>query len=514
MIEKIKTAGLGDKIRARPNLGRELNVIFSDTAFTARVAFNLKGAILAFGFFIYFFVQNGTLGLFPEKWYIYYRSIRLSDLVQYMLIIYSFIKIKEYSDLFKSRSLLLPKIFLVYIIFEFFWSAINYHFDVIEYFFRLKGLWSSFLIFPFLLLLKRNGLIYLIKLIFPFAVLSNILYIMTAVTGVAFLPDVSIYVLKLPFEITVYRVYGGTFYGEMYMLGFIYFWITKKFKFYQVFLVILFLIPHILSFGRSSWVTITFTIFLIFILGAYYKKNYKNIIRQTVILAIFFVSLIIVFSRFYPDAPYMADALKERLFQGGEDITYSEGTYDTRVHFQTNSLLKLWQQSNVLVGVGMHPFWIVRPENYEEQVWYNALCDVTWPAVLAAYGLVGLFIAVCFQFYFIFVASKMMLKVKEVDMNTYFLTTCLCSFYFSTFITYSYNLINTGLWGFYTSNIAIAFFVYIYEKNRKKIKDDENNREENQTEFIKMNGALKKIRNNRFYLNSDFKYKNNGQNKW
>jgi len=510
MIEKIKTAGLGDKIRTKPSLGKELNLIFSDSAFTGRVAFNLKGAVLAFGFFLYFFVQNGTLGLFPEKWYIYYRSIRLSDLVQYTLIIYSFIKVKEYSDLFTSRSLLLPKIFLGYIVFEFFLSALNYHFDIIEYFFRLKGLWSSFLIFPFLLLLKRNGLLYLIKMIFPFAVLSNVLYIMTALTGVAFLPDVSIYILKLPFDMTVYRVYGGTFYGEMFLIGFIYFWITKKFKFYQVFFVILFLIPHILAFGRSSWFTIAFTISIIFAIGVYYKKNYKNVLRQIAVISIFLLSLFIIFTNFFPDSNYLADALKERVFQGEEDITYNEGTYDTRVHFQTNSLIRLWLQSNIFVGVGMHPMWVVRPENYEEQVWYNAFCDVTWPAVLAAYGLIGLAIALCYQVYFIYLAAKMVLKMKEFDINTYLLTTSLCGFIFSTFITYSYNLITTGLWGFYSTNFAIAFFVYFYEKFRiEKIKD-EIKQEINQTEFIKMNGTIKKIRNKRFHANQLFDYKKNG----
>src|SRR5207253_2042387 len=122
-----------------------------------------------------------------------------------------------------------------------------------EYAFRLKGLWSSFLVFPFLLLYKRNGLGFFIKILFPVAIISNVLYILTALTGIAFLPDITIISQRLPGEIVVYRVYGGTFFGEMFFLGFVYMWITRKFRFWQLFLVLLFLLPHILAFGRAAW---------------------------------------------------------------------------------------------------------------------------------------------------------------------------------------------------------------------------------------------------------------------
>lgn len=502
MIEKIKSPGLNEKKFYQNNLGKDLKTIFSESALSGKIAFNMRGAILAFGFFLYFFVQNGTMGLFPEKWYTYYRSIRLSDLILYVLIIYSFIRIKEYSDLFKSKILLLPKIFLGYLIFEFFWSALSYHFNVIEYFFRLKGIWASFLIFPFLLLLKRGGLPYLIKLIFPFAVLSNVLYIMTAVTGVAFLPDVSIYTLKLPFDLTVYRVYGGTFYGETFLIGFLYFWIMKKFRFYQLFFVILFLIPHLLAFGRTTWVAIVFSVTLMFILGIYYKKNYGNFFRQVVIMTVSLITIVLAFMYFIPDSAHFIDALQERVFQGQEDITYNEGTYDTRVHFQTNSLIKLWSQSNILVGVGMHPMWVVRPENYEEQVWYNAFCDVTWPGVLAAYGLIGLLISLIFQFYYMFKASRYVLKPPEINLYSFFLTASLCSFIFTTFVTYSYNFISTTLWGYYSANFSIAILVYIYDKYRDSAKNNKENTQDNkQTEYIYFNGATKKIKNFRFNPN-------------
>jgi hypothetical protein len=45
---------------------------------------------------------------------------------------------------------------------------------------------------------------------------------MSAVTGIAFLPDIGIAEQNLPGGLKVFRVYGGTFYGELFFLGFIY----------------------------------------------------------------------------------------------------------------------------------------------------------------------------------------------------------------------------------------------------------------------------------------------------
>src|SRR5207249_1672205 len=161
----------------------------------------------------------------------------------YSLIIFSLFRIKEYKAIFKSRAFLITKILLLYLLFEFFYSCIQYDVNPVEHFFRLKGIWSSFLVFPFLLLFQRNGLPFLIKLIMPVAIISNLLYILSALTGIPFLPDISISLQFITADIQVFRVYGGTFFGETFFLGFIYLWITKKFRVYQLFLTILFIIP-------------------------------------------------------------------------------------------------------------------------------------------------------------------------------------------------------------------------------------------------------------------------------
>ena len=418
---------------------------------------------------MYYFIEIGTLGLIPEKFYMVYRNVRISDLILYSLVIYSFIKINEYKDLFKSKSLLLPKIFLIYLLFEFAISAIRYNFNPIEYFFRLKGVWTSFLIFPFLLLIKRNGFSFLIKLVFPIAIISNILYILSALTGIPFLPDVSIMKQQLPGDIEVFRVFGGTFYGELFFLGFVYFWITKKFKLGQLFLGILFIIPHILSFGRRGWVELIFTILLMIALNSLNKRDFKVLFRQGLLIIMLAVTLSVTFILIIPESDYYIDAVKARIFQGQQDVKYDEGTYGTRVILQNSSLVSLWLQNDIILGIGMHPMWVVRPESKEEMIYYSAFCDVGWPAVLSAYGLLGFLIALAIQVYYTILSFKLLKRTKEISVYTLFLTFLLAKLLFDSVITFSYVFLSTGLWGFFLSmNIYIPILVYSYEKQRRE----------------------------------------------
>ena len=77
---------------------------YSETVKSRELYLSSRAWFLAFAIFVYHFVQSGTLGIFPEKWYLYYRSIRLSDLLLYALVIYSFINIKEYIELLSSMT--------------------------------------------------------------------------------------------------------------------------------------------------------------------------------------------------------------------------------------------------------------------------------------------------------------------------------------------------------------------------------------------------------------------------
>jgi len=182
------------------------SVLYSENFYKEELVLNLRARMLAICIFLYYFIENGTMGLVPQKFYMVYRSVRLSDMLLYGMILYSFFYWREYRDLLKSRSFLVVKIFLAYLVFEFVISAFRYGFSPLEYFFRLKGVWTSFLVFPYLLLHKRKGFTFLIKLFFPLAIISNLLYVLTALTGIPFLPDVSIIVQQLPGDIQVYRV--------------------------------------------------------------------------------------------------------------------------------------------------------------------------------------------------------------------------------------------------------------------------------------------------------------------
>ena len=51
--------------------------------------------ILAWGIFLIFFIENGTLGLIPKDFYFVYRNMRISDFLLYGLTIYSFYDAKD-----------------------------------------------------------------------------------------------------------------------------------------------------------------------------------------------------------------------------------------------------------------------------------------------------------------------------------------------------------------------------------------------------------------------------------
>lgn len=422
----------------------------------------LNAKLLAWGIFLIFFIENGTLGLIPKQFYFVYRNMRVSDFLLYALTAYSLFNVKEFSKYYHSRALLLPKILLVYFLFQFVVSSMMYDYNFIELFFRLKGIWMCFLIFPFLLLIKRRALGYLVKIMLPVAIVSNFLYILSAITGIAFLPDIGISEQNLPGGLKVFRVYGGTFYGELFFLGFIYQWMTKKFRVYQLFLAILFIIPHILAFGRSAWVYFLLTIFIMIVWYSLKKKELKLAVRQIVLMTLLIGGLFYSFTRFVPQSDYLFEAIEARVEQGQEDIKYKEGTFGTRIA-NIEALLSLWQNSNIFIGIGMHPLWVVRPETVEENIYAWGFSDVGWASVLTAYGLIGFILAVLFQIYYIILCLKVMKNAVYNDLLVFFVLVFLSRLFFDTVVNYAYSGLSVGLWGFWSITFYIAALVYKHE---------------------------------------------------
>lgn len=423
---------------------------------------------LAWGIFLFFFIENGTLGLLPRQFYFIYRNVRISDLILYFLIFYSFYCSSEYIELLKNRALLIIYILLIYLIFQFLISVITYNQNFIEYFFRLKAVWESFLIFPFLLLLKRNGLEYLIKLILPVAIVSNIFYILSAITGIAFLPETFVYKQELPGGLEIYRVYGGTFFGEIYFLGFIYWGIAKKFKFYQILFIVLFATPQILALGRSAWVFFSFTILILIIWNTFQKKDFKTLIKQVFIFGIILVALGYTFTKILPNSEDLLESLQVRVLQGQEDVKYQEGTYGSRLT-NVSTLVEYWLQGNIAFGVGMHPFWVIYPQTAEEGILYWGFCDLNWAPVLVAYGLVGFLIYSLFQIYYIYLTFKTVKNSREFDIYTFLVLMLLCSLLFSSFINYSYVLFTLFIFGIpYIIGFYIAALIYKCETMIRK----------------------------------------------
>ena len=54
---------------------------YNESRYAENVSINLRGRVLAFTIFLYYFIENGTLGLIPPKYYMLYRNIRISDFI-------------------------------------------------------------------------------------------------------------------------------------------------------------------------------------------------------------------------------------------------------------------------------------------------------------------------------------------------------------------------------------------------------------------------------------------------
>jgi hypothetical protein len=181
------------------------------------------------------------------------------------------------------------------------------------------------------------------------------------------------------------------------------------------------------------------------------------------------ISISYAFIKFIPESDFYLDALNARVFQGQEDVKHDEGTYGTRVIMQNNALVYLWMNSDIFLGIGFHPMWVLGPESREEAIIYGAFCDVAWPSVLAAYGAVGFLITLIIQFYYMFLAFKIIRHSPQVNLYTYIILLLFTKLVFDSTIGFSYVFISTGLWGFFTGlNIYVPVLVYMYEDYKKR----------------------------------------------
>lgn len=446
------------KVRHRPrqNPNQSFGEILKDNKLLP-----INAKFLAWGIFLIFFIENGTLGLLPKEFYFVYRNIRVSDFLLYGLTLYALFNVREFAELYKSKDIILVKILILYLIIQFVSSTILYQQNLLEYFFRLKGVWMSLLIFPYLLLLKRNALPFLIRLILPVAIVSNILYILSALTGVAFLPNIDVVKSTLPGGLKVYRVFGGTFYGELFFLGYIYLWITGKFKVHQVFLAILFITPHILAFGRSAWLFFAFTIFVLLVWNSMKNQGVKVILKQAAIVIIFGIIFIYVFLKFIPESDSVTEAISARVEQGQDDFQFKEGTYGTRLA-NIDALLGLWQRSSILFGIGMHPMWVIKPMTVEENIYAWGFSDVRWASILAAYGIIGFILAILFQVYYTYKSIFVLRKSDNNSIYTLFILVLLATLLFDSTFNYAYNLFTLRLWGL-SDSFAMFLAVLTYK---------------------------------------------------
>ena len=406
----------------------------------------LQVKFLAWSIFLIYFIESGTLGLVPRSYYFVYRSIRVSDFIMYFLIAYSLFNIKSYAEMYRSNILIVLKALTLYLTFQFIVSVILYEQNFLEYFFRLEIFWESFMIFPFLFLIYKKGLPYLIRLMLPVSVVSNILYITSYILGIALMPEINIVKQDIPGGFQLNRIFGGTFYGEIFFLGFIFQWMTDKVRLYQLVLALIFITPHILALGRSAWVYLLFSVIVVFVYNFLKQKSFKTLVKPIIILSFFTVILVYVFATYFPQSDYLSEAIGARVEQGQENIENKTGTFGTRLE-SNSKLIELWLKSNFFFGIGMHPMIVIIPETYEEARYVWGFSDVRWSSLLAAYGLIGFLFAVLFQIYYGYKSIKVLMKSRSHSIYAFLTLFLLIGMLFDTLINYSYNLVSVRLWG-------------------------------------------------------------------
>ena len=188
----------------------------------------------------------------------------------------------------------------------------------------------------------------------------------------------------------------------------------------------------------------------------------KVAFRQIALMVVLLVSLIYVFIKFVPRSDYLTEAIQARIEQGEEDVQHGEGTYGTRLA-STNMLIQLWMNNNILFGVGMHPLWVIGPVTVEEGLYAWGFSDVAWASVLAAYGIVGLGMAVFFQFYYMYLSLKILKNTIRFDLYTFLVILFFSKLIFDTFFNYASNFISCGLWGFPFSVVYLGALIFRYE---------------------------------------------------
>lgn len=171
------------------------------------------------------------------------------------------------------------------------------------------------------------------------------------------------------------------------------------------------------------------------------------------------------FTKILPGSDVLLESLQARVLQGQEDIKYQEGTYGTRLA-NNSYLIEYWLQGNIAFGLGMHPFWVIKPETVEEATLYWGFCDLNWTPILVSYGLVGFLLYCLFQIYYTYLTFKIAKNSRENDIYTFFVLMLLSSLLFSSF-NYSLVLFTISRWGLgSTISFYIAALVYKYENIR------------------------------------------------
>lgn len=438
---------------------KENNYLTSSISTTNSYTFGDK--LLAFVLIAGMLSEARLGGLIDYEFFRLIRGLYIDYAIALCLL--SYIMIFKFTVLFKyikSHIIKLVIILNVYLILELFNSYLEYDINPFIVFIKKLPLFLSVLVFVYLYAFERNLFPLLLKMIYYCSLFLSIVYILQVLAGL--LGGYNIEMegygrLRIDIRgITVVRVWANTMGSEIFFIYNLIKMLKYKVKPMLFIHSVIFVMPTILAFGRQAWLIVLLSAVVTFFYTV--RGSAKSILFLKVSVFIGTIFLFLFIYSDYTKTDYF-QAISYRLTMGTEDYEYGEGTYGIRAEVQTPVLLNYWAK-NPVMGFGFYPYWL----EGKDWVLYSGMTDVSAPALLAAFGVVGFSLFLILSYCFFYLSILIFKKKFTID---YYIV-AISIIYISSVLVKNLTLVkvsNFDLNGFnFTVTFYITYLLYNYFK--------------------------------------------------
>ena len=407
-------------------------------------------------------------GLIDYEFFRLIRGLYIDYAIALCLLMYLFFF--KFGILFKYVKSNIVKLIIIlnlFLFLELFYSYLEYDINPFIVFIKKLPLFLSALIFLYLYVFEKNLFPLLLKYVYYCSLFLSIVYVLQVLAGLLGSYNIEMegygrLVVDIR-GITIVRVWANTMGSEIFFIYNLLKILREKVRPILFIHTIIFIMPTILAFGRQAWLIML----LSSVLALFYalKGTTKSVLFLKVSV---FIGSIILFLFLYSDytkTDYF-QAINYRLTMSSEDYEYNEGTFGIRAEVQTPVLLNYWAK-NPVMGFGFYPYWL----EGKDWVLYSGMTDVSAPALLAAFGVVGfsLFLLISYSFFYI----SLLIYKKNYFKDFYIIAVSIV--YMSSVVVKNFTLIklsNFDLNGFnFTVTFYITYLLYNYFKYKKEFQE-------------------------------------------